>query len=460
MTPPATRLFGTDVALATVTLDEGRKTVRIDNLLVDEPELYDYLHLAPASEHTGLISRALRIGAVALRDAATAAKVDYVRKEFGGMREAFHALVTGHFGPSGDFTKLLKETFGDDGELETKLERFLAPGGEFGKVLDEFLGEEGTLNVLLGESGEFQKRLDQFFGDKGLLRQQLDTTFGSKGGQLYELLNPKNDAGPIGSFMAELRRMFDPDVEGSPLHQIRLEMRQQHKELLVLLGLDAGRKEEAQRGTAKGGDHEDWVNAHVEKLLHFGDAAEAVGDARGATRKTGDTLVTLSPDDTGGVDMRIVVEAKNRDVHLRGSKTIQQELDRGMANREAQFAIAVVHRDHAKDEFTPFRYYAPNKIVCVADEQTGSLTLQVAYSLARTLLLTRQGSAGTALDHATVEAVVEKLMADLTKFSTIYGQITNIQGGLDTIRTALKGIRDSMEAELYGLLEKSRGRPV
>lgn len=443
------------VSPATIKLDDEHKTVLINNLLVEEREVHEYLSRAVASEHTGLLVRALRVGSVALRDAVTASKVDYVQREFATLKASFAERMTVHFGPHGDVTKLIEAKFGDDGEVQQKLAGFLSEDGTFAQVLDQFLGEKGPVQTLLGEDGTFDERLEKYFGPKGILREHLDETFGEKGGQLQELLSHKNEKGPMGSFMKDLHRMFNPDVEGSPIAQLRLEIRQQFAALYKDFGQALGKAEEKVKGTAKGAEFQDWVFDELQAAAALvGDAVDEVGEKKGIVGKTGDVQVTLNSDDLRGITASIIFEAKNESVSLRGKDTIYAELDRAIKNRNADFAIAVVHPDHSKSDIAPFVFRAPNTIVCVANQEA-SLPLQVAYRMARTLVMARRSAQKTGLDQETVTAIVRRVEAKLTEFSSIYSQLTKVQSDLKGVSETLKGIAAAITSELTALLEKS-----
>lgn len=440
---------------ASVELDDTNKTVLIRNLLVEEAEVHEYLSKAVASEHTGLLVRALRVGSVALRDAVTASKVDYVQREFLVLKTAFADRLATHFGPAGDVTKLIHEKFGDDGEVQARLAEFVGKDGELAKLLDKFLGEEGAVQALLGEDGAFHKRLEDYFGKKGILRTQLDHTFGEKGGQLYDLLSHNNEKGPVGAFMRDLNRMFDPDVDGSPMAQIRLEISRQFATLYKDFAQALGKAEEKQKGTSKGGEFQDWVFTELQAAAALvGDAVDEVGEQKGAIGKTGDILVTVDSHDAKGADASIIFEAKNKAITLGGKDTIYHELDRALKNRNAGFAVAVVHPDHAKEEIGPFIFRAPNMILCVAEEKA-PLPLLVAYRLARTMLQTRRSSQPAGLDQNTLAIVVKRIQGKLTEFSAIYTQISKTQNDLNKVTENLRAIANAITDEVQSLLQKA-----
>src|SRR5919198_1404331 len=166
------------------------------------------------------------------------------------------------------------------------------------------------------------------------------------------------------------KRMADLQVE---LQALRDE-RQKEEEL----------EAERQRGTAKGRTFEEAVYEAIDAIATAqGDDCDAVGDFRGATGKTGDVVVAIDAC-RGPARGRIVFEAKN--AKLSKPKAFE-ELDRGMREREADFAVLVVPVDDKLPARTaPLREYNGDKLL-VAWDLEGSLTLEVAYRLARARVL-------------------------------------------------------------------------
>jgi len=98
-----------------------------------------------------------------------------------------------------------------------------------------------------------------------------------------------------------------------------------------------------------------------------------------------------------------VVEVKDRPITLSGKRSIYKELDDAMENRDAHIGIAVVETEHA-ERFSPFRYAGPNYLLVALDwEGQEELPLQVAYQVARTLLVARAGRREAVLDADAVQ---------------------------------------------------------
>ncbi|QZY01150.1 hypothetical protein [Halobaculum rubrum] len=120
-----------------VTVDSESNEVHIDSLTVHDEELASFLSDAPG-EPEAAVERALRVGASTLELADTTREVEYVRREFDTLREAFADEVA-------EVEREFEDAFGDDGEFEGRLDDAFGEGGAFADRLDEQFGEEGEV---------------------------------------------------------------------------------------------------------------------------------------------------------------------------------------------------------------------------------------------------------------------------------------------------------------------------
>ena len=92
----------------------------------------------------------------------------------------------------------------------------------------------------------------------------------------------------------------------------------------------------------------------------LGDTADAVGDLKGATRKTGDVVVAIDACN-GPARGRIVFEAKNKRL---SRPDALRELDAGLVERDASFAVLVVpSEDKVPAKMSSLREYNGDKLV-------------------------------------------------------------------------------------------------
>ncbi len=295
-----------------------------DRIIVNDLELTDaglagFVSGIAEPERPGLAANALRVGLQALATAGNSANVDFVRAEFGRMVEQMAATQT-RAAEALDAT--LRATFAD-GE------------GRLPRTLEDFLGDSGKLQRLTGALFDPNRR------DSAI-------------GQFNEMLGKYFDGD--GSRLAQL---LDPTREASPLHQFRNEVTGEFRSLgeriASLEAANRARADERARGTAKGLEFEDVVEAGLAELARgVGDFLERTGtDAGDALRsKKGDFVLTIDPSRTNGRELRVVIEAKDRSLSRR---VMAEELTAARANRGAAIAHGGLHSRTCADRRVPIR---------------------------------------------------------------------------------------------------------
>jgi hypothetical protein len=183
-----------------------------------------------------------------------------------------------------------------------------------------------------------------------------------------------------------------------------------------------------EKGTAKGRTYEEEVAEAIEAIAGAqGDDAEAVGDVKEATRKTGDVVVGI--DGCSGLARgRIVFEAKNAKL---SRPEALRELDRAREERNADFAVLVVSAEgKVPAKMLSLREYNGDKMVVTYDPGEGPLGLQVAYSLARARVLLRRAD-GEGIDAEAVRATSERALQQLGEVQRIKQQLTASKTAVD-----------------------------
>ena len=256
-----------------------RERIVLERLVVHDPGLAAFVAERPEAERPGLLDRAMKIGLVALQDAGVTINVDAVRREFDG---------------------LLRQTEAANEKAAMALEQTLranfADGdGRLPRTLEKFLGDRGALRLFVNELFDETKR-DSAIGRIGAL---LGTYFDGDASRLAQLL--------------------DPTRLNSPMHQFRREITEGFEKLndrlTAIEAAAAARATERSHSAAKGAEFEELL----EDLL--GETARGAGDTLDRTSdeigdvirsKKGDFVLTLDPSLTRGIEVRIVVEAKDR----------------------------------------------------------------------------------------------------------------------------------------------------
>jgi len=228
------------------------------------------------------------------------------------------------------------------------------------------------------------------------------------------------------------------------LNALELEVQRLHGER----ELEAGVAAERERGTAKGRDYEELVYEAVDAIAAGqGDTAEAVGDFKEATGKTGDVVVGVEGC-SGAPRGRIVFEAKN--AKLTRPKALA-ELDEALAERNADFAVLVVPGDEkVPARMAPLREVNGDKLIVTFDPDDGSrLSLEVGYALARArVLMARGGDDG--LDAGALRDAIERALTAMEEVRRIKLNLTGATKNIDDAREVL----DAMAARVRMLLDE------
>jgi hypothetical protein len=203
---------------------------------------------------------------------------------------------------------------------------------------------------------------------------------------------------------------------------------------------------ERERGTAKGRTFEEGVFEALESIAApQGDDCDSVGDLRGATGRTGDVVVAIDAC-RGPSRGRIVFEAKN--AKLSKPKAFE-ELDRGMRERDADFAVLVVPVDEKLPAKThQLREYNGDKLLVAYDpESEGTLTLEVAYSLARARVLMARAD-GDGIDAGALRDTVDRALAVMGDVRKIKSQLTGAETSIGNARSILDDMATRVRAHL------------
>src|SRR5918911_1753131 len=227
---------------------------------------------------------------------------------------------------------------------EAFAERAARVADELGQKVDEFFAPE---------SGHVTKALQRHFSDESdaavqnRVRDLLTDVMARSREDLLKQFSSADGSNPLADFKAGTLAAVKQASERQDVNLRALQEQLTGLQVELQALRDERQKEEEleaerERGTAKGRTFEEAVYEAVDAIATAqGDDCDAVGDVRGATGKTGDVVVAI--DACGGPARgRIVFEAK----HSRLSKPkALEELDCGMRERDADFAVLVVPDD-------------------------------------------------------------------------------------------------------------------
>ena len=384
----------------------------IDRLVVRDPSLAAILGERPAEDRPAVVERALRIGLLALQDAGATVDVDLVRTEFERLLRQTEQV---NARAAETLDQALRANFADgDGRLPRTLERFL--------------GDRGALRAFVGELFDETKR------DSAI-------------GRMQTLLGRYFDGDA-----SKLALLLDPTRQNSPMHQFRTEVTSQfdrlNDRLTAIEAAAAARGAERARSAAKGADFEDLLESMLADVARgAGDLLDRTGtEAGGVLRsKKGDFVLTIDPARTGGADVRIVVEAKDRAM---SGRAIRDELREAKENRAASVAVAIFGPDHAPAGIAPFDVRAGD-VYCVIDPaDPDPATLDAAIRLARLHAIAGLRDAVAEIDGEAIRAALAAVRSQLDAVKGIKATLTSIAKSSIGVQVALDELRESILARI------------
>ena len=410
--PPLSILDGLDAAPSGPRVRVEGERILVDRLLLQDSALAAVVAERPADDRPELVSRALRIGLLAIQDTAVTVNVDVVRAEF---------------------EKLVRQTESANDKAA------------------QALAETLRANFADGD-GRLPRTLERFLGDRGALRSMVE-----------ELFDPSKRDSAIGRIGTMLERYFDGDASklallldptrlNSPLHQFRQEMtagfRSIEERLIAIEAAAAARGAERARSTAKGVDFEDLLEAMLGDLARgAGDLLDRTGTEAGAVLKSkkGDFVLTVDPRAARGADVRVVIEAKDRPMSMRA---IRDELREARENRCAAGAVIVFTPAHAPTGVAPFNLVGDD-VYCVIDpEDPDRATLEAAVRLARLVALTSLVEHEVEVDPAAIATALTAIREQLDVVRTLKSQLTSISNATKAVWTGLDSMRASILARV------------
>lgn len=376
--------------------------VLIKDLAIDDRDLAEYL--AAAEDQVQAIVEALRLGVRILRLAGTSGDVEMVKRQFDGMitimdRNVEKVLEEAEKGISQRLTKFSTE------ELQKSLD------GHSKEINEELIKLFGP-----GQANSVQRQIDKVLETQAKLYRR----------ELSQVLESTDDPeNPFFKLRKEVRDKADEAVK---------EIRGLRDKVIEIVGGAKGAATEAEKGTAKGRSYQELVYEQVDRMAGvFGDTAKDVADQPGekGRSKAGDIVVELNPEESSGIHLRIVFEAKNRRVTQEG---ILEELDEAKENRSAVAAVAVFSRDDYVPGLRTWRDYHGHRYICVLnEEELTSFALDYSYRCARVDALRSIEAEEVRFDLAAVKGLLKRIKGRLADFQKMQANLTGAKGSLDKV---------------------------
>jgi hypothetical protein len=395
----------------------------VDGLVIDDECT---VRLAREREELGedpaaLVRDAVEIGARVLEREQAGAGAEFVRAELERVVGEVEAALT-------DRTGAVSE------QLQRKLdEAFGAESGQVTKLIQRHFDDDSSVAV--------QNRVREVVREAMAHVQQ----------ELVRQFSSADSQNPLAEFKAGVVRSVHQAAQqqGESLRALDGRMATLQQEIAALrVERDklAELEAERERGTAKGRSFEEVVAEAIDGIAGAqGDDCEAVGDVKGATGRTGDVVVAIDACQ-GPARGRIVFEAKTG--QLSRPKALQ-ELDRGMQERDADFAVLVVpDEDKLPAKTRPLREYNGDKLIVAVDpEADGAIALEVAYSLARARVLMKRAE-HDGIDAAALHDTVERALDAMEDVRRVKSQLTGAKTSIDNAREILDAMADGVRDQL------------
>jgi chaperonin cofactor prefoldin len=393
-----------------VDIDIDSDTVVVQNISVHDPDVVEYLESRDPDEQIALVERAFEIGLKTLQISETSRDLEHVKHEFDKMEDSLEAELD-------DVREELEERFGDDGEVASLLESHL------------------------GSDGKISAHLEEAFGEDGKLVERLDKELGEDGERIQDALNP--------------------DAEGTPTHQLKVEIKEEIRSIRDKITEEEARADERQDSWKGGEEFEETVGTLLDDLTYnTQDVVEHTGDEEGEIpgRDVGDYVLEL-----GETGQRIVIEAKSEKSYTQPK--IQDEMSDALENRNADYAIFVTECEaFVPDKVGYFQEY-DRRILSVAlseepDDNIEPGFLRIASNWAKFRLAQERMNTGDDLEPEEIHNRVEEVRNSIDRFQTLKSKCSDIESSAQEVKRLLDEIRDEISDDLNGITsELSKASP-
>jgi hypothetical protein len=263
--------------------------------------------------------------------------------------------------------------------------------------------------------------LQEQFGNDGAVVKFLEEHFGVDGKIAKELLSPT--------------------TQGSPINILGNAIMEEFEKIKIHLNME----EIKQKGTAKGGDFEEYCKPILEEIAsNHGEDVVHTGKTPGPIGLVGDFVYTIT-----NPELKIVLEMKTET----GTITlpdIKKELAGGMENRSAQYGIFVSkHREAIPLKVGIFNEYEDNKLVIalgseLQDEIIHQSILKIAIGYARARLRQQSGQK-VGIDPSKIRTKIQSIEAKYNDLSQILASCSGIEKETVRIRGLVEIIHTDIE---------------
>ena len=234
---------------------------------------------------------------------------------------------------------------------------------------------------------------------------------------------------------------MSPTTQGSPINILVNAIMEEFEKIKTHLNI----QEIKQKGTAKGGDFEEYCKPILEEIAsNHGEDVVHTGKTLGPIGLVGDFVYTIT-----NPELKIVLEMKTET----GTITlpdIKKELAGGMENRSAQYGIFVSkHREAIPLKVGIFNEYEDNKLVIalgseLQDEIIHQSILKISIGYARARLRQQSGQK-VGIDPSKIRTKIQSIEAKYNDLSQILASCSGIEKETVRIRGLVEIIHTDIE---------------
>lgn len=409
------------VTVAELQLAESTATLTDEGLLLDgfverDSEVIAFLHTTDEVEEG--VHRCLEMGARVLRLAGASLDSQLVENRFAEMTDSLERSVEGLAGKVDESARALLDE--EDGELSGALKGWL---GDVSKLLDATFDESSKRSVIAKLEAVLEKA-----------RTEQVTS-------VRRLLDPDNDESPLARWRSEIVR--EVRDRGQAIETVL-------QDLTTRLQLDDQRDDLMALTAIKGFDFEDIVFEALRQIVTpHQDVPSCVGNEAGSTGgKVGDIVVEIDPASVRGRRPRYVVECKDRALPL---KKALEELDRAMANRDADAGLMVFASEDGCPSTDMFQWFGTRAVVVLDRESLDPAALRVACLWARWVACREMSDESASVDPERIGNLVDEALKSLRTASSIRGSHTRAKKAVEEAGRHLDALVGEAEAALAEL---------
>jgi hypothetical protein len=450
-----------------VSLDEKSNRIFV-NIIVDDKEIYDTLYNKNAGEKIDLIKRSVKIGIMALKNAAITVDTNYVQKEVERLIAEIDKDLKANLGKEG-MKGELEKTFGKNGYLENSLkERFKDHEATIADIFkeDNISSPLYKIKRFIEENSKqtdsnVYKMLDPGNKDSLLFRLKEDLT------RKIEEIKKSSDSETVNKLVASIGETnkigndgIKREIEGFKYDYSNrfIDLKKSvHEEIggianavtsaNIELAKLVKEKQVVDITTLKGMKFEDVLFEFLttKALVKYGDTIDVVNLSGGD--KAGDILINVR-----GSQEKIIVSAESTSKeNVQTADTIFKRLNNTMKGRCSGYGIKV-YENELPEKIGPI-LIVDNKIVCsyLRGYTFEGYPLEVAYEILRSMILRKS----LGIDKEDMKLHIDNIIRTLNSVQHITGNLSKMENLCSITKVQIEELRKNITSELDQMLAKS-----